>query len=189
MSGRINAETYSQDGKLKPGFVFTVEPNIIKFGNKKQFDFNTAITFIQKGYQKTEMIYSYNSLGGISGIGMASSSLTLNYISLSPLIKYKFAKVLYIKAGPRVDCLVNYNFESYNSISEYLINNKFNPVTAGVTIGGGICIGKRNVKFIAEIMEQADVTNSAYNKATKKYYRNFSHYINCGIVIDLKKKQ
>lgn len=187
ISGRSNVATNNQDGNFSIGFVFTIEPTILSFGQKKQFDFNTDVSFFQKGFQKNENVYSYNEVGEINGIGSETYLFSLNYITLSPIFKYKFAKILFIKAGPRVDILAGYNYKGRPN-SDSRRGNEFNPLTAGVTFGGGICLGKKNIKFIAEIMGQTDFTNSSYNKVDKAYYRNFSYYINCGVSININKK-
>src|SRR3989344_8489060 len=97
LSGRSNTATNNQDGNSKSGFVFTIEPSILSFGSKKQFDFNTDLSFLQKGFQKSEKVYSYNEAGEIMGVGSETYSFSLNYITLSPIFKYKFAKILFIK--------------------------------------------------------------------------------------------
>lgn len=187
ISGRSNVATNKQDGNISVGLVFTVEPTILSFGTKKQFDFNTDLSFIQKGFQKDEKIYSYNAVGESLGIGSESYLFKLNYITLSPVLKYNFAKILFIKAGPRVDILAGYNYRGRPN-SDSRRGNEFNEVTAGITYGAGICLGKNKLKFIAELMAQNDFTNSSYNKVEKAYYRNFSYYINCGISINIGKK-
>lgn len=187
-SGRSNVATNSQDGNTKAGFVFTIEPSILSFGSKKQFDFNTDLSFIQKGYGKTEKVYSYNAVGEVLGIGSESYSFRLNYISISPLVKYNFAKILFVKAGPRVDILAGYNYKGRPG-SDTRRGNEFNPLNAGATLGGGICLGKKNIKFIAEAIAQNDFTNSSYNSISKQHYRNFSYYINCGVSIAINKTE
>lgn len=188
LSGRSNFSTNSKDGNIRAGLVFTIEPTILSFGSKKQFDFNTDLSFIQKGYGKTEKVYSYNAAGEVLGIGSESYLIRLNYISVSPIVKYKFAKILFIKAGPRVDILASYNYKGRPG-SDTRRGNEFNPLTAGVTLGGGICLGQKNIKFIAEVIAQNDFTNSSNNSISKHNYRNFSYYINCGVSIGINKTE
>ncbi len=187
ISGRTNVATNKQDGNIVVGFVFTIEPNIINFGTKKQFNFNTDISIIQKGFQKEEKVYSYNEVGETLGIGSERYTFKLNYVALSPVLKYNFAKVLFIKAGPRVDILTGYNYKGSPS-SDKRRGNEFYPLTGGITYGGGICLGKGNTKFIAELMAQNDLSNSSYNSINKQHHRNFSYYINCGVSININKK-
>lgn len=186
LSGISNVATNSQDGNIRAGLVFTIEPTILSFGSKKQFDFNTDLSFIQKGYGKTEKVYSYNAVGEVLGIGSESYLIRLNYISVSPIVKYRFAKILFIKAGPRVDILAGNNYKGRPG-SDTRRGNEFNAITAGITYGGGICLGQKNIKFIAEAIAQNDFTNSSYNSISKHYYRNFSYYINCGVSIAINK--
>ena len=188
LSGRSNTATNNQDGNSKSGFVFTIEPSILSFGSKKKFDFNTDLSFLQKGFQKSEKVYSYNEAGEIMGVGSETYSFSLNYITLSPIFKYKFAKILFIKAGPRIDYLAGYAYKGRPN-SKSIRGEEFYPLTAGISFGGGICLGQKNIKFIAEAIAQNDFTNSCYNTIDKTYYRNFSYYINCGVSIRINKTQ
>jgi len=183
LSGQVERPHYFEDGGMKPGFSATIEPTILTFGAKKQFDLNTDLSFIQKG----GMVYSpvYVDFNGTIGIGSEIYGVTINYFSASPTIKTFFSKKLFIKAGPRIDIFSG--FKSKTMFTKPATRKDFNSLTYGVTYGLGICFGKKSVKFISELIGQNDFTTSSYNKITGQHYENFSFLLNLGFVINLKK--
>ena len=69
IAGQIKTPKKYGDGGPKASLNFTIEPTLLTFGAKKQFDFNTDISFIQKGGVNYSPIYVYDQFGGISGTG------------------------------------------------------------------------------------------------------------------------
>ena len=187
VSGIENAKNDIQHGRQKIGFLFTIEPTICTWGKKKQFEFNTDISIIEKGYRIKERIYVVNQMGEVISVGEETCSFSLYYLTLSPTIKFKIARIGFVKAGPTADYLSGYKYKGRQN-SEIKRGYEFNPFNAGVTFGGGVCLGKKNIKFIAEAMGQKDFTNSTNSKTLVEYYRNFSYYINCGVSININKK-
>ena len=189
VSGRTNANTGHVDDKQKLGFLFTIEPTLCSWGTKKQFDFNTDISFLEKGYQKKETVYTYNEMGSINGSGQEVYSFSLYYFSFSPNIKYKFSKIGFIKAGLTGDYLLADKYKGKPD-SQFKGSNGFLLFGAGASFGGGVCLGEKNIKFIAELMGQKDFISSSYDSSdnTKQYYKNFSFYVNCGVSIGINKK-
>ncbi|OFY84037.1 MAG: hypothetical protein A3F72_18635 [Bacteroidetes bacterium RIFCSPLOWO2_12_FULL_35_15] len=187
ISGQIKTPPEFIDGGLKGGFSATIEPTIFTFGSKKQFDFNTDFSFLQKGGHINSQIVAYDQYGQIVGIGSEGYDVTINYLSVSPTFKANFWNILFIKVGPRLDVFTNYSSQSRYSAYP---NSKsdFNTLTYGITYGAGICMGKNKVKFILELVGQNDFSNSSYNKASGQTYKNYSYIINFGVSISLKKK-
>lgn len=187
ISGFIKTPPEFGDSGHKGGFSETIEPTIFTFGSKKQFDFNTDFSFIQKGGYVVSPIIGYDQYGQVIGIGSEGYNVMINYFSVSPIFKTNFWKILFVKVGPRLDIFTNYSSQSrYSSYPNS--NTDFNPLTCGITYGTGICIGKNKVKFILELIGQNDFSDSSYNKASGQTYKNFSYIINCGVNILLKKR-
>ncbi len=188
VSGRTNASNGNNEGMQKIGFQIMVEPTICSWGKNKQFNLNTDVGLFQKGYKNKENIYSYNGFGQVTGIGQEVNSIAIYYFTFSPIVKYKFAKIAFIKAGPTGDYLLNYKYSGRPS-SEFIGDNRIQIYAAGVTLGGGVCVGKKNVQFITELMGQRDFISSSYNNRTRENFRNYSYYINFGIAINFKKNK
>lgn len=187
ISGQIKSPKLFADGGIKYGLSGTIEPTILTFGFKKQFDFNTDISFIQKGGLNYSPVYSYDQWGQLIGIGSETYPVIINYISFFPTIKAIFWKIIFVKAGPRIDAFVSFKKQDKFS-SDQRTNKDFNPTTFGATYGIGICTGKKRTKFICELIGQNDFTNSSYNKASGQTFRNFCYIINFGVTITLKKQ-
>ena len=185
LSGQIKSPKLFADGGNKLGLSGTVEPTILTFGSKKQFDFNTDISYIQKGGFTYSPIYSYDLMGGqLIVIGSETYPVTINYLSFSPTVKAKFWKVVFVKVGPRIDAFVNFKKQDKFS-SDPRTSKDFNPITFGTTYGIGICTGKKRVKFMCEFIGQNDFTKSSYNKTSGQKYKNFCYFINFGVTITL----
>ena len=187
IAGQTRTPKKLGDGGPKASLNFTVEPTLFTFGAKKQFDFNTDISFIQKGGVNYSPIYSYNSFGGIDGIGGESYVVAMNYLCISPTVKMKFGKLFFAKLGPRMDVLLYYNTKD-KFASDTRTEKDFSKLNYGITYGAGVCAGNKKVKFIAELIGQNDFTKSTYNKASGQHFTNFCYYVNCGINIELGKK-
>lgn len=168
------------------GFIATVEPTFFSFGTKKQFDFTTGFSFAQKGAYNSSPIYSYNEFGQILGTGEEAYPVRINYISVSPTVKFNFAQLFFVKAGPRMDVFTNFNESSLFGV-DIRTNKDFNAATLGITYGAGICAGKKRAKFICEVIGQNDFTQSSYNKATSQAYKNYAVLLNFGADITLGK--
>jgi hypothetical protein len=176
------------DGGNKLGLSGTIEPTILTFGLKKQFDFNTDLSFIQKGGENKSIIYSYDHWGQLTAAGSETYPVTITYLSFSPTVKVNFWKILFVKIGPRMDGFLNFKSKDRFS-SEQRTSKDFNSITFGTTYGLGICTGKNKVKFICEFVGQNDFTNSSYYKTTGQTFKNFSYILNFGLTVVLKKKQ
>ena len=187
ISGQKKTPKLFADGGSKLGLSGTIEPTILTFGSKKQLDFNTDLSFIQKGGYNYSPIYSYDQWGQLVGTGAETYPVTITYLSFSPTVKANFRKVLFVKAGPRMDGFINFKAKDRFS-SEKRTSKDFNVTTFGVTYGLGICTGKNRVKFICEFVGQNDFTNSSYYKITGQTFRNFSFILNFGVTIILKKQ-
>lgn len=185
IAGQLKSPKKANDGGSKASLNFTIEPTLFTFGAKKQFDVNTDFSFIQKGGVNYSPVYSYNAWGGINGIGSETYVVAMNYICISPTLKMKFGKLFFAKLGPRMDVLVYYNTRDHFA-SDPRTSKDFYRTNFGVTYGGGICIGEKKLKFIAELIGQNDFTRSTYNKASGQHFSNFCYYVNCGININLK---
>ena len=182
-SNQIKKPKIIDDDGIKFGLSETIEPTIITFGTKKQFDFNTDISYIQKGD------HNYSPIGDI---GSASYLVTINYISFSPIIKVSFWKIFFIKAGPRIDIFTSFknNFKPdlyFPSSPDPRTNKDFNAFTYGITYGFGICTGKNRVKFICELTGQNDFSKSSYNKASGQTFINNCYLLNFGVTVMLHK--
>lgn len=186
ISGLIKSPpAFGDEGK--GGFSATIEPTILTFGSKKQFDFNTDFSFIQKGGHNNSQIIAYDQFGNVTGIGSEGYDVTVNYFSVSPTFKPNFWDIIFLKVGPRLDIFTGFSTQSKAS-SFPRTRSDFNPVTFGITYGTGICIGKNKVKFVFEAIGQTDLSNSLENKALGQTYRNYCYIINCGVTFLLKKK-
>ena len=153
---------------------------------KKQFDFTATFSFLQKGASNSSPIYAYDQIGHIEGPGEESYPLRINYISVSPNIKFNFAKILFVTAGPRMDVFTNFNSKARFS-ADIRTNKDFEPTTFGISYGAGVCVGKKRAKFICEFIGQNDFTQSSYNKATSQSYKNYAFLLNFGANITLGK--
>lgn len=169
------------------GFAVNIEPAFFSFGNKKQFDFTTGLSFIQKGAGITSPVYLYDDHNYLTGTGSESYRVRIYYVSVSPAIRFNFAKMFFVKAGPRMDVFTAFNSQARYS-ADIRTNKDFNSAAFGVTYGAGIAAGKKRVKFIFEFLGQNDLTQSSYNKATLQSYRNFSFLLNFGANISLGKE-
>ncbi len=188
LSGQIKSPKLFADGGDKLGLSGTIEPTILTFGSKKQFDFNTDVSFIQKGGQNYSPIYAYDQWGQVIGIGSEMYPVTINYFSFSPSFKTNFWKVVFVKVGPRLDAFVNFKKQD-NYSSDPRTNKDFNKTTFGTTYSIGICTGEKRAKFICEFIGQNDFTNSSYNKASGQTFKNFCYIIKFGVTIPLKKQE
>ena len=187
ISGRTYANSGHQAGIQKLGFLLMIEPTFYTFGAKKQFHFNTDISLFEKGYTNRETVYTYNEFGNVTSVGHEVYSFSMFYFGMSPNIKYNFAKIGFIKAGLTGDYLLTEKYNG-NPNSQFKGSNEFLLFAAGASFGGGVCVGKKNIKFIGEIMGQKDFISSTYNSSTREYFRNYSYYINCGVSININKK-
>ena len=78
-----------------------------------------------------------------------------------------------------MDVLTGFNsFAKYSS--DIRTSKDFEPITYGVTYGAGICAGDKRAKFICEILDQQDFTQSSSNKATLQSYKNNCFLLNFG---------
>jgi hypothetical protein len=184
-SGQIKTPEVSGwgDKGIKYGFSEIIEPTILTFGSKKQFDFNTDISFIQKGGRNYSPIYS-----GMGLIGGEIYPETINYFSFSPTVKANFWKIVFIKVGPRIDIFTSFKNKAIDPSADPRTSKDFNATTLGTTYGIGICTGKKRTKFICEFIGQNDFTKSSYNKASGQTFKNYCYLINFGVTITLKKK-
>lgn len=186
LSGQKKTPRLFADGGNKLGISGTIEPTILTFGSKKQFDFNVDLSFIQKGGDNYSPIYSYSQWGQPLKTGSETYPLTITYLSFSPNVKVNFWKILFVKAGPRMDVFLNYKAHDRFS-SEQRTSKDFNARTLGMTYGLGICTGKNKVKFICELVGHNDFTNSSYYKVTGQTFKNFSYILNLGVTVMFKK--
>ena len=187
LSGQIKTPSLFADGGNKFGLSGTVEPTILTFGSIKQFDFNTDFSFVQKGGYNYSPIVTYYSNGQPSGIGSETYPVTINYFSFSPTIKANFWKILFVKAGPRLDIFTNFSSKQIVAVDTRR-SKDFNSTTYGTTYGVGICTGKNRTKFICEFLGQNDFSNSSYNKLTGQTFKNFCYILNFGVTIVLGKQ-
>lgn len=193
LSGQIKTPAIFGDDRNsvnKFGLSATIEPTILTFGSKKQFDFNTDFSFIQKGGSNYSPITTYDQYEQIIGIGGETYPVTINYFSFSPTIKATFWKILFVKVGPRLDIFSNFLITLPPPMVpvDPRTNKDFNSFTYGTTYGVGICVGKNKVKFISEFIGQNDFSNSSYNKLSGQTFKNFCYIINFGITIALRKQ-
>lgn len=173
--------------EMKRGLSFTIEPTIITFGNKHQYDFSTDISYIQKGGFNHVFYHSYDDYGQLLSTGTGSYPITINYISISPLFKTNFWKILFMKAGPRLDVFTSFKQRKMVVPSvDPKTNKDFEPLTYGITYGLGVCLGKNRVKFISELVGQNDFSNSSYSKLTGQTFKNNCYLLNFGVTIMLK---
>ena len=167
------------------GFSLGIEPVFYKSGS---FDIGTDFSFVQKGSYNSSPVYSYDSYGHLSGTGSESYEVKINYISISPSVKYRFAKSLFIKAGPRADFFTGFKSKAADPNNQ-VSNSDFEPVTFGVSYGAGFCTGEKRTKFIFEFLGQQDFTESSHNKVSGLSYRNNSFLISIGANITLGKME
>lgn len=184
LSGQIKTPRQFGNRENKGGLSGTIEPTILTFGPKKQFDLNADISYIQKGGENYSPIYTYQ-FGQIAGIGSESYVVTINYLSFSPTVKLNFLKVMFFKAGPRMDRFLSFKAKDRFS-SEKRTNKDFDPITFGATYGLGISVGKNRFQFVCELVGQNDFTRASYYSLTGQTFRNFSYLLNFGLMIKLK---
>lgn len=182
LSGQIKTPPIFADGGIKRGFSGTIEPTILSFGSKKKLDFNTDISFTQKGG------YNYSPIVTNGSIGSESYPVIINYLSFSPTIKINFWKILFIKVGPRLDIFTSFLIKRQKVLVDKRTKKDFNPMTYGVTYGLGICVGKKKVKFLSEFIGQNDFSYSSYNAASGQRFKNFCYILNFGVAIELHKQ-
>lgn len=185
LSGQSNSFNLPEDRGVKLGNSGTIEPTILTFGAKKQFDFNIDISFIQKGgHIKPIYIYSVFSEGDL---GTLTYPVTINYFSCSPSIKIVFLKFMFAKIGPRLDVFSNASCRRFApEFSKFKPALSFNSLTYGITYALGVSVGKNRRKFICEFLGQNDFTRSVYYKAVGQKFTNFSYILNFGVVFILK---
>jgi hypothetical protein len=180
-SNQIKAPRQFADDGYVAGFAAAIEPTICSFGGKKQFDFNTNFSFVQRGGQNFSPINV-----PFAGTGSETYPVIINYLSFSPLLKANFWKILFLKAGPRVDVFTGFNKRELSPGNDPRTSKDFNQTTWGVNYGIGMCTGKKNLKFISELIGQNDFTQSSYNKASGQTFKNYSYLINFGILMLLR---
>lgn len=188
VSDQIKTPKLLGEQGMQAGFAFFIEPTIFTFGSKKQFDVNVDFAFIQKNNGNREYIYAYGSNDPSGGQGEFGYRLSLNYLSITPTLKYTFWKSLFIKAGPRIDGFVSYRTKSISlNINPSRQKSDFSPYNLGITYAIGVRVGKRK-QFVWELMGQNDFTQSAINYNTGQTYKNMSYMLNFGMILDLKRK-
>lgn len=190
LSGQESSGEMFNDGNIILTPAFTLEPTIWSFlpdrqagGSTKKLELTTDFSYLQKGGVNTSPVYNYSEFGELLGTGMESYRVRISYLSISPLIKYTFWKTLYIKAGPRMDLLLNASVnDKFNSDNR--TKKDFNSTNYGITAAIGASFGKKNTKFIAEIVNQQDFTTTSTNVASGQNYRNFTTIINLGLIFN-----
>ena len=83
-----------------------------------------------------------------------TATSTFNYLSLSPLARYRFGQgsfVPYFLLGPRMDILLK-----YSSDSDYPLNDQ-NAVILGLTIGAGLEYRLKGLGLFTELQYQGDL--------------------------------
>jgi hypothetical protein len=83
-----------------------------------------------------------------------TATSTFNYLSLSPLARYRFGKsslVPYFLLGPRMDILLKYNTDS-----GYPLDNQ-NRVILGLTLGTGLEYRLKGLGVFTELQYQGDL--------------------------------
>jgi hypothetical protein len=182
--GQQKTPSQYAEGGMTNGYSGTIEPTWLTFGTKKQIDINSDFSFIRKGGTNMSRIYTYDQFGQLAGSGSETYKVALDYFSFSPNLKWNFSKLFFIKAGPRIDVLLNYDTRDRFS-SDGRTRNDFESLNYGLSYGFGMSAGKKRTKFILEVLGQHDFSAASYHPSTGQTFTNYCFLLNVGVTVGL----
>lgn len=169
------------------GMLAGFEAEIFRFGKQKNMAISLDAFYAQKGGTNSSYIYTFDANGQPFASGNMSYLSRINYISLSPVFKYGFAKFLYLKAGPRVDLYSSHDFSQLPPNTKAPeANYSFESACYGLSYAFGAVFGQGAFRFMTELMGQNDLSISAKNSNSGQSYTNNLYTLNVGLVYRLK---
>lgn len=121
----------------------------------EHFSFQTDLSYALKGSSTSVESITVNHLDNdrVSITEGESTTSTFNYLSLSPLARYRPGQgsmQAYFLLGPRMDILLKYNSDSVYPLEEQ------NEIILGLTLGAGLEYSVQKMGLFTELQYQGD---------------------------------
>ncbi len=177
--------TYSYQSQInqkpggKIGWGFGLETNVLKLGESKKTGIDLNLSFLQKGGYNIGNVFLYNQFGQLLAVGEESYPVTVNYLSIAPLLKVDLSDHFYFKFGPRMDYFLGFkpqNEHAWDTRS----NDDFERLTHGISYAVGVNFGNKGIIGFFEIQGQHDYTSSTLDPISFVEMYNNAVWLNTG---------